>query len=72
MTGVGVRVDEAEEPAADGRRWLLGDAQVFRLLRDVLAEPAWQELADRCRHTVTHSGLPSRPRPGLWADNGRC
>ncbi|KPI24710.1 Lanthionine synthetase C family protein [Actinobacteria bacterium OV320] len=49
-----------------------GDAQVFRLLRDVLAEPAWAELADRCWHTVTRSGLPRRLRPGFWDNNGRC
>jgi hypothetical protein len=49
-----------------------GDAQVFRLLRDVLAEPAWQDLADRCWHTVTHSGLPRRLRPGFWDNNARC
>ncbi|MFE7312725.1 lanthionine synthetase LanC family protein [Streptomyces sp. NPDC057555] len=49
-----------------------GDAQVFRLLRDVLDDPAWQALADRCWHTVTHSGLPRRPRPGFWDNNGRC
>ncbi|MEV1065056.1 lanthionine synthetase LanC family protein [Streptomyces sp. NPDC050263] len=49
-----------------------GDAQVFRLLRDVLGEPAWSGLADRCWHTVTHSGLPRRPRPGFWDNNGRC
>ncbi|MFD7137061.1 lanthionine synthetase LanC family protein [Streptomyces sp. NPDC059894] len=49
-----------------------GDAQVFRLLRDVLAEPSWQALADRCWHTVTHSGLPRRLRPGFWDNNARC
>ncbi|MFF3848961.1 lanthionine synthetase LanC family protein [Streptomyces sp. NPDC002328] len=49
-----------------------GDAQVFRLLRDVLAEPGWQDLADRCWHTVTHSGLPQRLRPGFWDNNARC
>ncbi|MFF8974772.1 lanthionine synthetase LanC family protein [Streptomyces sp. NPDC014995] len=49
-----------------------GDAQVFRLLRNVLAEPAWQALADRCWHTVTHSGLPRRLRPGFWDNNARC
>ncbi|USQ84176.1 lanthionine synthetase C family protein [Streptomyces phaeoluteigriseus] len=49
-----------------------GDAQVFRLLRDVLADPAWQDLADRCWRTVTHSGLPSRLRPGFWDNQGRC
>ncbi|GKQ36154.1 lanthionine synthetase LanC family protein [Streptomyces sp. A012304] len=49
-----------------------GDAQVFRLLRDVLAEPGWADLADRCWHTVTRSGLPARLRPGFWDNNGRC
>ncbi|WP_310723253.1 lanthionine synthetase LanC family protein [Streptomyces sp. N2A] len=49
-----------------------GDAQVFRLLRDTLDDPAWQTLADRCWHTVTHSGLPRRLRPGFWDNNGRC
>lgn len=49
-----------------------GDAQVFRLLRDDLADPAWQTLADRCWHTIVHSGLPSRIRPGFWDNNGRC
>ncbi|MGW5285267.1 lanthionine synthetase LanC family protein [Streptomyces collinus] len=49
-----------------------GDAQVFRLLRDLTADPAWPALADRCWHTVTHSGLPRRPRPGFWDNNGRC
>ncbi len=49
-----------------------GDAQVFRLLRDLTADPAWSALADRCWHTVTHSGLPARLRPGFWDNNGRC
>ncbi|MFE0727340.1 lanthionine synthetase LanC family protein [Streptomyces antibioticus] len=49
-----------------------GDAQVFRLLRDVLGDPGWTELADRCWHTVTRSGLPERLRPGFWDNNGRC
>lgn len=49
-----------------------GDAQVFRLLRDALDDPAWQALANRCWHTVTHSGLPRRLRPGFWDNNGRC
>ncbi|MFF8574968.1 lanthionine synthetase LanC family protein [Streptomyces sp. NPDC015408] len=49
-----------------------GDAQAFRLLRDVTAVPAWSALADRCWHTVTHSGLPRRVRPGFWDNNGRC
>lgn len=49
-----------------------GDAQVFRLLRDVTADPAWSTLSDRCWHTVTHSGIPQRLRPGFWDNNGRC
>ncbi|MEU8991807.1 lanthionine synthetase LanC family protein [Streptomyces sp. NPDC048558] len=49
-----------------------GDAQVFRLLRDLSPDPAWPVLADRCRHTVMHSGLPNRLRPGFWDNNGRC
>ncbi|MFG1670067.1 lanthionine synthetase LanC family protein [Streptomyces sp. Y7] len=49
-----------------------GDAQVFRLLRDLTGDPVWPALADRCWHTVTHSGLPKRLRPGFWDNNGRC
>lgn len=49
-----------------------GDAQVFRMLRDVLGEASWSDLADRCWHTVTGSGLPRRLRPGFWDNNGRC
>ena len=49
-----------------------GDAQVFRLLAQVTGDPAWRDLADRCWHTVTHSGLPERLRPGFWDNNGRC
>ncbi|MEU6353653.1 lanthionine synthetase LanC family protein [Streptomyces sp. NPDC047072] len=49
-----------------------GDAQVFRLLRDLDGDPAWAVLADRCWHTVTHSGVPRRLRPGFWDNNGRC
>ncbi|MDX2679736.1 lanthionine synthetase LanC family protein [Streptomyces sp. NY05-11A] len=49
-----------------------GDAQVFRMLRDALGEPSWSDLADRCWHTVTRSGLPQRSRPGFWDNNGRC
>ncbi|MEU9452223.1 lanthionine synthetase LanC family protein [Streptomyces sp. NPDC048277] len=49
-----------------------GDAQVFRLFRDITADPVWTALADRCWHTVTHSGLPQRLRPGFWDNNGRC
>jgi hypothetical protein len=49
-----------------------GDAQVFRLLGQVTGDPVWRELADRCWHTVTTSGLPARLRPGFWDNNGRC
>lgn len=49
-----------------------GDAQVFRLLGSVTRDPAFQDLADRCWHTVTESGLPRRVRPGFWDNNGRC
>lgn len=49
-----------------------GDAQLFRTLRDVTADPAWTALADRCWHTVTRSGIPRRLRPGFWDNNGRC
>ncbi|WP_217167223.1 lanthionine synthetase LanC family protein [Streptomyces sp. AC512_CC834] len=49
-----------------------GDAQLFRTLRDVTSDPAWTALANRCWHTVTHSGIPQRLRPGFWDNNGRC
>ncbi|MFE7277875.1 lanthionine synthetase LanC family protein [Streptomyces sp. NPDC057623] len=50
-----------------------GDAQVFRLLRDLSGDPTpWPALADRCWHTVRHCGLPRRLRPGFWDNNGRC
>lgn len=49
-----------------------GDAQVFRLLASVTGDPAWTTLAGRCWHTVTHSGLPARIRPGFWDNSGRC
>ncbi|MFK0070032.1 lanthionine synthetase LanC family protein [Streptomyces sp. NPDC091046] len=49
-----------------------GDAQLFRTLRDVTSDPAWTTLADRCWHTVVHSGVPERLRPGFWDNNGRC
>lgn len=49
-----------------------GDAQVFRLLRDVLDDSTWQTYADNCWYTVTRSGLPRRLRPGFWDNNGRC
>ncbi|MFF3942463.1 glycoside hydrolase family protein [Streptomyces phaeofaciens] len=58
---------EIEALATDGLRWLLD-----RLLRDALGEPGWAELADRCWHTVTRSGLPRRLWPGFWDNNGRC
>jgi hypothetical protein len=49
-----------------------GDAQVFRLLAAVTGDPSWDALIPRCWHTVTHSGLPQRLRPGFWDNNGRC
>lgn len=49
-----------------------GDAQVFRQLAAVTADSAWQDLADRCWHTVVQSGLPRRIRPGFWDNSGRC
>ena len=49
-----------------------GDAQAFRLLHGVLGDSAWSDLADRCWHTVTSSGLPQRLRPGFWDNSGRC
>jgi Lanthionine synthetase C-like protein len=49
-----------------------GDAQAFRLLGAVTGDPAWAAMADRCWHTVTHSGLPVRVRPGFWDNSGRC
>jgi hypothetical protein len=48
-----------------------GDAQVFRLLGAVTDDPAWAAMADRCWHTVMHSGLPVRVRPGFWDNSGR-
>lgn len=49
-----------------------GDAHVFRLLGQVTGDQIWQQLADRCWHTITTSGLPQRIRPGFWDNNGRC
>lgn len=49
-----------------------GDAQAFRLLGAITGDPAWAGLADRCWHTVIHSGLPERVRPGFWDNNGHC
>jgi hypothetical protein len=49
-----------------------GDAQVFRLLATINRDTSWSVLADRCWHTITHSGLPQRLRPGFWDNNGRC
>lgn len=49
-----------------------GDANVFRLLRDRTGADHWQSLVDRCWHTVLHSGLPERIRPGFWDNQGRC
>ena len=49
-----------------------GDAQVLRLLHDVLGSSTWSALADQCWYTVTRSGLPQRLRPGFWDNSGRC
>jgi hypothetical protein len=49
-----------------------GDAQAFRLLGAVTKDPTWPALVDRCWHTITHSGLPQRLRPGFWDNSGRC
>lgn len=49
-----------------------GDAQVFRLLRQVTGDAAWTDLENRCWHTVLTSRLPHRTRPGFWDNNGRC
>ena len=49
-----------------------GDAQVFRLLAQITGDQVWQHLADRCWHTVIHSGLPARLRPGFWDNSGSC
>ncbi|MCO8270203.1 hypothetical protein M1L60_06300 [Actinoplanes sp. TRM 88003] len=49
-----------------------GDAQVFRLLGALTGDGVWAARADQCWHTVTHSGLPQRLRPGFWDNNGRC
>lgn len=42
-----------------------GDAVVFRALEEITGDVAWGQLAERCWHTVTHSGLPQRLRPGF-------
>ncbi len=66
----------AERTARHNYGWChgpTGDAQVFRLLRDMFGDATpWPALADRCWHTVRHSGLPRRLRPGFWDNNGRC
>ncbi|MGA8116893.1 MAG: lanthionine synthetase LanC family protein [Actinocatenispora sp.] len=49
-----------------------GDAQVFRLLHNMLGDERWSALADRCWYTVTHCGLPERLRPRFWDNNGHC
>ena len=49
-----------------------GDATAFRLLHDVTADATWTAYGERCWHTVTHSGLPQRLRPGFWDNSGRC
>jgi hypothetical protein len=42
------------------------------VLAQITGDPAWPALASRCWHTVTHSGLPDRLRPGFWDNSGRC
>ena len=49
-----------------------GDAQAFRWLAQITGDPAWPALGRRCWHTVTHSGVPARLRPGFWDNSGRC
>jgi hypothetical protein len=49
-----------------------GDAQTFRLLAQVTDDADWTKLGEACWHTVRHSGLPQRLRPGFWDNNGRC
>jgi hypothetical protein len=49
-----------------------GDAQTFRLLAGATGDLHWTRLIDRCWHTITHSGLPRRVRPGFWDNNGSC
>jgi hypothetical protein len=49
-----------------------GDAQVFRLLGQITADPVWASLGDACWRTVAESGLPRRIRPGFWDNHGRC
>lgn len=49
-----------------------GDAQVFRLLGAITGDPSWDQLIERCWHTVVESGLPQRLRPGFWDNSGRC
>lgn len=48
-----------------------GDAQVFRLLRDLSPDPDWPALADLLAHR--HALRPAEPAaPGIWDNNGRC
>lgn len=49
-----------------------GDAQVFRLLHRLTADPKWSALRDACWRTVLDSGVPRRLRPGFWDNSGRC
>jgi Lanthionine synthetase C-like protein len=49
-----------------------GDAQLFRLLGQLQPDAGWDDLVKRCWHTVTHSGVPQRIRPGFWDNNGHC
>jgi lantibiotic modifying enzyme len=49
-----------------------GDAQTFRLLAALTGDAKWDKRIDQCWHTLTHSGLPERRRPGFWDNNGVC
>jgi hypothetical protein len=49
-----------------------GDALVFRALEEITGDSTWGDLAGRCWHTLTNSGLPERLRPGFWDNSGRC
>ncbi|TDP94907.1 lanthionine synthetase LanC family protein [Labedaea rhizosphaerae] len=49
-----------------------GDTQTFRLLAAITGDAQWDTLIDQCWHTLTHSGLPARLRPGFWDNNGVC
>ena len=53
-------------PRAGGRR------PGLPALSSITGDANWDALGDRCWHSVTHSGLPARLRPGFWDNSGRC